>query len=608
LLRQLSMFALVGSLATAAQYAVLIVLVLAGMTAPLASAVGFVLSASLNYWCNYHYTFRSRQQHAVAAMRFIAVGGLGLALNSVIVYVLVGIQWHYLLAQVCATAAVLAFNFAANRSWTFAAARQGAARGALEPPALAARALADRDLLLILGLTAGIRLAICLVTDNQPGDADLRAVLSGVWSLHPQWIKVGPWLPLHFYTTGVLTWLFGNPITAGKALSFVMGTLTVVPLFLLTQRLFDRPTALVTAVLFSVYGTEIDLSCVVMSEAPFIFFTTWAAYLLFRETSSEHPRGRFLIAAALLMSLAGGFRQEAWQLSALFAACLLLDRRTRAWAVPFAAVALTSFAVFSISNVIQDRGWLHSVSGVGHAKSKEALYHHFSAAENVMRWLWIAVQSPGPFISVLSAWGLYRALRQRSRMSLGLIALAFLVPYVVLSLARPQWQPQSRYPLVFFELMLPYGAAALLALRHRTQVRHAVLLIVVLSVAGQALSYARRSHLGLPVPDYEPSDVSAWRWLRAHAGTDERLIVEDIDWRAPGLIAHSGLYGHDYRIVSGKEDTAVLDEMLHESPGQAVLLVLHSPLTRWLPGVQRAGTIEFANADYRIVRLKDGPS
>jgi putative flippase GtrA len=119
LLRQFSTFALIGGLATATQYVILVVLVRAGMAAPTASAIGFALSATLNYWCNYRFTFRSRQQHAVTAMRFILVALVGLALNSLIVYGLVAIGWHYLLAQVCATATVLVFNFAGNRIWTF---------------------------------------------------------------------------------------------------------------------------------------------------------------------------------------------------------------------------------------------------------------------------------------------------------------------------------------------------------------------------------------------------------------------------------------------------------------------------------------------------------
>lgn len=125
MLRQFSTFALIGGLATATQYAILIVLVHLGMAPTLASAVGFALSATLSYCCNYRFTFRSRQQHGVTAPRFLTVALVGLTLNSLIVYALVAAGWYYLLAQVCATGAVLAFNFAGNRLWTF-----GDARGA----------------------------------------------------------------------------------------------------------------------------------------------------------------------------------------------------------------------------------------------------------------------------------------------------------------------------------------------------------------------------------------------------------------------------------------------------------------------------------------------
>ena len=119
-LRRLARFGIVGALATALQYLILILLVRGLGTWPVvASGVGFVSSAGFNYLLNYHFTFRSRRPHAAAALKFLTLAAVGLAINSALMQVLVAAGWHYLVAQVCATAVVFLWNFVGNSLWTF---------------------------------------------------------------------------------------------------------------------------------------------------------------------------------------------------------------------------------------------------------------------------------------------------------------------------------------------------------------------------------------------------------------------------------------------------------------------------------------------------------
>jgi putative flippase GtrA len=113
-------FALIGALATALQYAVLVLLVrAAGLYPTAASSIGFAASALANYLLNYRFTFRSDRPHASAAARFAALAAAGLLINAGIMHGLLQLRVQYLLAQVCATAVVLAWNFLGNSFWTF---------------------------------------------------------------------------------------------------------------------------------------------------------------------------------------------------------------------------------------------------------------------------------------------------------------------------------------------------------------------------------------------------------------------------------------------------------------------------------------------------------
>jgi putative flippase GtrA len=121
LLEKLIRFGLVGALATGLQYVILIVLVHAGVWPAVASAIGFAISATGNYLLNYRFTFRSRESHGPAATKFVTLAVVGLVINFVLMHVLVGAGWHYLLAQGCITAIVFLWNFVGNSLWTFRA-------------------------------------------------------------------------------------------------------------------------------------------------------------------------------------------------------------------------------------------------------------------------------------------------------------------------------------------------------------------------------------------------------------------------------------------------------------------------------------------------------
>lgn len=118
---QLFKYGAAGAVGTAAQYAILIGLVEALHGNPVvASTLGAVAGAVVNYLLNYHYTFRSERPHAVSLAKYAVVSAVGIALNAV---VLAGattwLGMHYVGAQVLATVVVFVMAFAVNRAWTF---------------------------------------------------------------------------------------------------------------------------------------------------------------------------------------------------------------------------------------------------------------------------------------------------------------------------------------------------------------------------------------------------------------------------------------------------------------------------------------------------------
>lgn len=120
-IRKFAYFSGVGVIATGIQYVILIVLVQGfGLPPVIASGIGFVASAVVNYMLNYHVTFESRKAHSEAATKFMVIAALGLIVNSLIMHVGTDIlKIHYILTQLVASGSVLMWNFTGNYLWSF---------------------------------------------------------------------------------------------------------------------------------------------------------------------------------------------------------------------------------------------------------------------------------------------------------------------------------------------------------------------------------------------------------------------------------------------------------------------------------------------------------
>jgi putative flippase GtrA len=113
-------YTLVGALATATHYALLVFCVeVARWPAVAASGFGAMIGAQVAYLGNRSVTFRHRGALGPSWLKFQATGALGAAIGMALVALGGSLGVHYLLAQALATLLVLGLTFAINRRWTF---------------------------------------------------------------------------------------------------------------------------------------------------------------------------------------------------------------------------------------------------------------------------------------------------------------------------------------------------------------------------------------------------------------------------------------------------------------------------------------------------------
>lgn len=114
-------FALVGACGTLVQYAALgIGVEYLGVSAALASGVGYIFGSIVNYVLNYCVTFRSDGRHITTVPKFYAVVLIGWCLNTGLMALFADrVGWNPWFTQVLATGVCLGWNFAASRYWVF---------------------------------------------------------------------------------------------------------------------------------------------------------------------------------------------------------------------------------------------------------------------------------------------------------------------------------------------------------------------------------------------------------------------------------------------------------------------------------------------------------
>lgn len=113
-------YGVVGVLATAAHYALLVALVeLVQAPAWIASGLGAALGAQVAFFGNRRFTFDHRGALGPAWLKFQGTALVGALVGMAIVAGGVALGWHYLIAQGVATLTGLVVTFLINRRWTF---------------------------------------------------------------------------------------------------------------------------------------------------------------------------------------------------------------------------------------------------------------------------------------------------------------------------------------------------------------------------------------------------------------------------------------------------------------------------------------------------------
>lgn len=281
-------------------------------------------------------------------------------------------------------------------------------------------------LAILLAVALAPRLVLLPLNENLYGDAVARTELAERWAEDPHWITsfqdgALQFGPLHLYVMGLALKLWPVREHAGRAISLLFGTLSVVPLYLLTRRLFGWRAGVWSSLALSAWSIHLQLSTTAASEALSLFLLLWML-ALFAEGWAER-RFSPIAYSALLLNLACATRYDAWMLVPLFCVLLLLGDRDR-------VAALTRAVLFGLLCLPFPLAWMHG----NELQTGDPLYplrfvdafHRQWVVQETARWgslvlrlealaFWpsMALATLTPPVALFGAAGMARAWRER---------------------------------------------------------------------------------------------------------------------------------------------------------------------------------------------------
>jgi hypothetical protein len=198
-----------------------------------------------------------------------------------------------------------------------------------EPPPIQAQRAWWHDDRKVLGLLVAAALAV------RVGVALLTPVIhidGGRFSHMARLFAAGRWdegldyFPRMTPLYPILINLFGD----GAMVSAVCGAMTLLPIYFLTIRIWDRPTALLAAIICAFLPQSVYYGGQWLSEAPFVFFFFTALFFVYRAAEDARfldflavglaggaalmvrPEGIYVLPAIVGWSVIRGFRRGAW--------------------------------------------------------------------------------------------------------------------------------------------------------------------------------------------------------------------------------------------------------------------------------------------------------
>lgn len=151
-------------------------------------------------------------------------------------------------------------------------------------------------------------------------DLAARALLDGQGYVHVNGLPTAFWPPGYAFLLAVIYGIFGESVGAAQVVNALLGTSSVVLVYLIGRRTVGAVPALIAASIVAAFPSLVFYSAVTLSETAFTFLLLLAVFLLLVDAQDTHQQRdlRLLVGTGLVIGFAALMRGQALLLPLAF--------------------------------------------------------------------------------------------------------------------------------------------------------------------------------------------------------------------------------------------------------------------------------------------------
>jgi len=416
----------------------------------------------------------------------------------------------------------------------------------------------------IVGLL--IRLLLYPFAQVNDADATSRILITTAWIHNPEFITSGIWLPLHFYLMALPIWLFQNTVFIPTLLHILLAVFTAVPIYKLTERLFNKQGAILAAWIYILAPVVMRDSFQALAGVPFAFFVAWSFYYLHKTVFDKPDSLKSAFLSGLFLTIAAGFRYEAWILIAIFCLIIFINFRWKNLFV-FFSVAMIFPAFWMIGSYINHGDILHGTRGFDWA-GIIGLNENLTLANIRNRFLffpfsWIVQQSIIPALLILAGI-VYATITKQIYQK----KYQFLIPFVLFMLifcykaAMGTLLTQHRFSILTIVLSIPF-----VGIFFEMPIKNTWKKIVLYGTIPLVFAMGWATKSTFPIPRISNQNAVKITQKLTTDTENNALILDFFGWDNTFFVAlHSGISHERIFIADGYLRTHFSREFLDENP------------------------------------------
>lgn len=458
----------------------------------------------------------------------------------------------------------------------------------------------------------GFLLRMILLPSSQVVDADAvsRIFLSRQWLDDPTFIYEGVWLPLHQYWSAVLIAISGSYITFPIVVNCLLASLIAWPVYNWAKREFNSKTAFWVALLFTISPVIFRNSFQALSGTPFLLLVAFAFNELSRLLQPHDSKHAYRMGTFL--TIAAGFRYEAWLLIAVFGLILVFKKQWKN-AFKFSAIAVIFPLFWFIGNAVAHGHPLYGIPGIYNDDVVAQLKAVIPRDVEIMRLIFYPLAYffvVTPVFLLLGGLSLFRKQDNLKVSWIWIFPIMIFFPLMVSQAVSGTLVLQYRFVGLLLLLSVPFLSWIISNYWNKKGVRWLMIATIFLQIP---LSCA---WMKIPIEKVFPKKSSTYfavrnfRWqsdweisaiprlktqkfeslkdkIKNTVNEDGGLILDFISWDVSyNLALHSSVHPDNCYIIPPGEDAFIdlqqLEKIFNETDHGVLLLNLGSPLDRQL--------------------------